>query len=187
MTVKQIIRMGNPILYRQNQAVTEFNTPALDQLIADMFETMEALDGVGIAAPQIGEALTVTVFGFEKSQRYPNAPPVPKTVLINPVIEPLSEEKNDGWEGCLSIRSDEITLRGLVPRYTKLRYSGYDQQGNFFQREVADFHARLVQHEYDHLQGKLFPFRIEDMRYFGFEAEIAAIRESMDRSNGAGT
>lgn len=170
--------MGNPVLYQTNKQITEFDTPELNRLIADMFETMQATGGVGIAAPQLGVSLQVTVFGFEKSARYPHAKPVPETVLINPTIEPLSDEMNEDWEGCLSIRNAEEGIRGLVPRYTKIRYSGYDQKGNFFQREVEGFHARVVQHEYDHLQGKLFPFRIKDWRYFGFEKEIAIVRQN---------
>lgn len=172
MTIKSIIRMGNPTLYRPAKAVTKFNTPELNQLVQDMLETMEATGGVGIAAPQIGVSLQVTVFGFEKSIRYPHAAAVPKTVLINPVIEPLNEEIYEDWEGCLSIRSGQVALRGLVPRFKYIRYSGYDQTGHFFQREVSGFHAKLVQHEYDHLQGKLFLFRIKDLRHFGFEDEV---------------
>jgi peptide deformylase len=168
MAVRTLLRMGNPILYAKNNLVTEFNTPELDNLITDMFETMETKGGVGIAAPQIGVSLQVCVFGFQNSTRYPNTNPVPKTILINPKIEPLSEEKYDDWEGCLSI----IVIRGLVPRYRKIRYSGYDQKGNFFEREVEGFHARLVQHEYDHLQEKLFPSRVKDMHYLGFTEEL---------------
>lgn len=175
MNSKTPLRMGDPNLYLPTKPITEFNTPELNNLVQTMFETLETHGGVGIAAPQIGVPLQITVFGFEKSQRYPHASAVPKTVLINPFIEPLSEELNEDWEGCLSVR----IIRGLVPRYTRIRYSGYDQYGNFLQREVEGFHARLVQHEYDHLQGKLFYFRIKDMRYFGFEEEIKELQQSM--------
>jgi peptide deformylase len=136
---------------------------------------MQKHGGVGIAAPQIGVPLQITVFGFEKSARYPQAEPVPHTVLINPSIEYIGEETNKDWEGCLSL----LGIRGLVTRYTKIRYKGYDIHGEMIQREASGFHARLVQHEIDHLQGKLFPFRIEDLRYFGFEEELKELMETM--------
>jgi peptide deformylase len=167
--------MGDQELYRSAKPITEFDTPELHQLIAILFETMQTTGGVGIAATQIGVPLQVTVFGFDKSERYPHAQAVPATILINPNIEPLSEAINEDWEGCLSIRG----LRGLVPRYTKIRYSGYDEKGNFFSREVEGFHARLVQHEVDHLQGKIFPFRIKDLRYFGFEENIKKLQQAL--------
>lgn len=169
------MRMGNPILYQKAKPVTNFNTPELNQLIADMWETMETLGGVGIAAPQVGESLQLAVFGFEKSPRYGHANAVPKTVLINPKIESLSDEMYDDWEGCMSIR----IIRGLVPRYKKIRYSGYNEKGEFFQHEVEGFHAKMVQHEYDHLIGRLFPSRIKDMQYLGFEEELADIAKKV--------
>lgn len=172
--VKTILQMGNQDLYRMAKPVNQFNTPELNALIETMFTTMHATGGVGIAAPQIGVDLQVTVFGFEKSARYTHAGAVPTTILINPTLEPLSDASNDDWEGCLSVRG----IRGLVPRYTKIRYQGYDQFGNFFQREAEGFHARLVQHEFDHLQGKIFPFRIKDFRYFGFQDEIEKLMQS---------
>jgi peptide deformylase len=171
MSVKPVIKMGNSLLYQVAKPITAFNTPELTQLIKDLFDTMLATGGVGIGAPQIGVSYQVTVFGFEKSLRYPHAESVPQTVLINPTIEPLSSQMEEGWEGCLSVSG----LRGLVPRYKHIRYSGYDQFGQFFQREVQDFHARLVQHEYDHLQGTLFPMHIKKLRYFGFEDEISEL------------
>jgi peptide deformylase len=174
MAVKPLIKMGNPLLYQIAQPIIEFNTLELTQLIKDLYDTMDATSGVGIAAPQIGVNKQVIVFGFEKSVRYPDAESIPKTVLINPQLEFLTEEMVAGWEGCLSIPG----LRGLVPRYKKLRYSGYDQFGQFFQREVKDFHARLIQHENDHLQGKLYPMRIKELRYFGFEEEVTELMKN---------
>ncbi len=168
MAVRAVLRMGHPTLLQTAQPVTEFNTATLDTLIADMFDTMLATDGVGLAAPQIGESLRVMVFGFESNKRYPDAPPVPMTVLINPQIEVLSGEQVEGWEGCLSVPD----MRGLVPRYKHIRYSGYDQYGNAVSREAKDFHARIVLHECDHLDGVLYPQRILDMRQFGFIAEM---------------
>ncbi len=173
--IKPILQMGNQDLYRIAQSVTEFDTPELNALIKILFETMRATGGVGIAATQIGIPLQVTVFGFETSERYCHANSIPVTVLINPTIDPLSEETNADWEGCLSVRG----IRGLVSRYTNIRYSGYDEKGNLFSREVEGFHARLVQHEYDHLQGKIFPFRIKDFRYFGFEEQLKDLMQTM--------
>ncbi len=172
---KPILQMGNQDLYCIAQPVTEFNTPELNELIKILFETMQATGGVGIAATQIGVPLQITVFGFEKSERYAHAKSVPSTILINPSIEPLSEDMNEDWEGCLSVRG----IRGLVPRYTKIRYSGYNEKGNAFSREAEGFHARLVQHETDHLQGKIFPFRIKDLHYFGFEEQLKDLMQSM--------
>lgn len=160
--------MGDPRLLRIAEPVHEFGTLELKQLIIDLFDTMEATHGVGIAASQIGVNLQVIVFGFEESQRYPDEEAVPQTILLNPVITPLSDEKEDGWEGCLSVPG----LRGLVPRYTHIRYQGVDLEGNLIDREVKGFHARVVQHEYDHLIGRLYPTRIEDMTQFGFTSEI---------------
>jgi peptide deformylase len=144
--------------------VTAFGTAELDALIADMFETMHAADGAGLAAPQIGVNLQLVIFGFRQSPRYPDAPPVPETVLLNPVLTPLSEETEAGWEGCLSVPG----LRGMVPRYTRLHYSGVDQFGQPISREVEGFHARVVQHECDHLIGVLYPMRVKDFSQFGY-------------------
>ncbi|NVE00949.1 peptide deformylase [Massilia sp. BJB1822] len=164
MTVREILKMGEPLLSRVADPIREFNTPALHGLIADMFDTMHAADGAGLAAPQIGVSLQLVIFGFKFNQRYPDAPQVPETVLINPVLTPLGEEQEEGFEGCLSVPG----LRGSVPRYTRLRYEGYDQYGNKLLREVDGFHARVVQHEVDHLLGILYPSRIRDFSRFGF-------------------
>jgi peptide deformylase len=164
MTVRDILKMGDPRLLRVAEPVKEFDTPDLHALIADMFDTMHAANGVGLAAPQIGVNLQLVIFGFSNNERYPDAPPVPQTVLLNPVLKPLSEEMDDGWEGCLSVPG----LRGVVPRYTKLHYSGFDPQGKVISREVDGFHARVVQHECDHLIGMLYPMRVRDFSKFGF-------------------
>jgi peptide deformylase len=156
--------MGDPLLLQVAQPVEKFDTAELRELLADMHDTMIEMNGAGLAAPQIGVSLQVVVFGFEHSERYPDAQPVPYTVLINPELEPLSQELEDGWEGCLSVPG----LRGVVPRYKHLRYRGLDERGNAIEREVSDFHARVVQHECDHLQGILYPMRIQDFRRFGF-------------------
>ena len=162
--IHPILRMGDPRLQRVAKPVEQFDTPELHQLIADMFETMRAAGGVGLAAPQIGVDLRVVIFGFESSDRYPDAPPVPQTVLINPVLTPLDEAIAEDWEGCLSVPG----LRGFVPRYTQLRYTGFDPQGNVIDRIAENFHARVVQHECDHLDGILYPQRIRDLTKFGF-------------------
>jgi len=164
MSVHPILKMGDPRLLRQAEPVTQFDTPELHALIADMRETMHAAGGVGLAAPQIGVNLQLVIFGFQNSERYPDAPPVPETILINPVLTPLSEDKEDGWEGCLSVPG----LRGMVPRWTKLRYVGFDQYRNVIEREVDDFHARVVQHECDHLAGVLYPMRMTDLSRLGY-------------------
>jgi peptide deformylase len=164
MTVHTILKMGDPRLLRKAEPVTEFDTPELHALIEDMMETMHAAGGVGLAAPQIGVNLQLVLFGFKKSERYPDAPPVPETILINPVLTPLSDQSEEGWEGCLSVPG----MRGMVPRFTKLHYSGFDQWGNKIEREVEDFHARVVQHECDHLAGILYPMRMSDLSRFGF-------------------
>jgi peptide deformylase len=148
--------------------VETFDTPELHELIADMQDTMQALNGAGLAAPQIGVDLQVVIFGVEANPRYPNAEPVPQTVLINPELEPIGEDMEEGWEGCLSVPG----MRGLVPRYKRLRYRGVDQYGGPIERTVENFHARVVQHEVDHLLGILYPMRIEDMRNFGFTEEL---------------
>lgn len=168
MTVRTIMKMGEPVLRAEAAPVREFNTPTLHQLIADMHETMQASDGVGIAAPQIGESLQVVIFGFEDNPRYPEAPEVPYTVLINPLLTPLSDEMEEGWEGCLSVPG----LRGCVPRFTRLRYQGFDQYGQPIDRVAEGFHARVVQHECDHLYGILYPQRLRDMSKFGYTSVL---------------
>lgn len=162
--IHPVLRMGDPRLLEKARPVSNCFDPALQQLLADMRETMESLDGAGLAAPQIGVALRVVIFGFEANARYPDAAPLPYSVLINPELTPLAEEEEDAWEGCLSVPG----LRGMVPRWKRLRYSGWDAQGELFEREVEGFHARVVQHECDHLDGILYPMRIRDMRLFGF-------------------
>lgn len=163
--IREVLRMGDARLLRRSREVAAFNTAELDQLIADMFDTMRALDGAGLAAPQIGVDLRVVIFGFKSSPRYPDAPAVPETVLINPLLTPLSDEMEDGWEGCLSVPG----LRGVVPRYRALRYQGFDAQGRIIDRTVDGFHARVVQHECDHLDGVLYPMRVRDFTRFGFQ------------------
>jgi peptide deformylase len=164
MTVRDILRMGDPRLLRVAEPVREFNSAALDALVADMFETMHAANGAGLAAPQIGVNLQVVIFGFKHNTRYPDAPEVPETVLINPTLRPLSDEMEEGFEGCLSVPG----LRGSVPRYTQLHYEGFDQFGKPISRNAQDFHARVVQHEVDHLLGILYPMRIRDFSRFGY-------------------
>lgn len=164
MAVHPVLKMGDPRLLRVAPPVTDFGSAALSRLIDDLFDTMRATDGVGIAAPQIGVDLQVVIFGFEGNPRYPDEAGVPETILINPQIMPLGEDQEDGWEGCLSVPG----MRGLVPRWKAIRYSGFDQNGQRFEREVAGFHARVVQHECDHLIGRLYPTRIRDLRNFGF-------------------
>ncbi len=156
--------MGDPRLLRQAQPVMQLGTPELDTLIQDMFDTMRAANGAGLAAPQIGEDLQILIFGFKHNARYPDAPAIPETVLINPVVKPLAEEMEEDWEGCLSVPG----LRGMVPRWTRLHYEGLDQYGNLISRDVEGFHARVVQHECDHLAGILYPMRIKDFSRFGF-------------------
>ena len=156
--------MGDANLLQVAERVEKFNTPELKALIQDMHDTMEAEDGAGLAAPQIGVGLQVVIFGVEKSARYPDAEDVPYTVLINPVVNPLTKETEEDWEGCLSVPG----MRGMVPRFSKIDYQGYDQYGNSINRNVDGFHARVVQHECDHLQGILYPMRITNFRTFGF-------------------
>jgi peptide deformylase len=168
--------MGDKRLLRRAEEVRAFDNAELRELLLDMRETMQALDGVGLAAPQIGINLRIVIFCVEQNPRYPDAEVVPETVLINPVITPLADAKEDGWEGCLSVPG----MRGLVPRYAQLRYQGYDEYGALVDRTVSGFHARVVQHECDHLDGVLYPMRIADMRNFGFNSELfpdADIRE----------
>ena len=162
--IHPILKMGDPRLLRVAAPVANFGTPELEVLIADMFETMVAAHGVGLAAPQIGVDRQLVIFGFEHNERYPDAPAVTLTVLCNPVITPLSDEMEDGWEGCLSVPG----MRGEVPRYRRIRYSGFDPQGEPIEREAEGFHARVVQHECDHLIGRLYPSRIRDFARFGF-------------------
>lgn len=162
--IHPILKMGDPCLLRVAVPVTEFDTPELHQLISEMFETMAAANGAGLAAPQIGVNLQLVIFGFKSNPRYPDAPVVPETVLLNPVLTPLSDETDEAWEGCLSVPG----MRGLVPRWSSLRYEGVDQFGKPICRDVDGFHARVVQHECDHLNGILYPMRIRDMTQFGF-------------------
>jgi peptide deformylase len=162
--IHPILKMGDPRLLRVAEPVTEFDTPELHQLISEMFETMAAANGAGLAAPQIGVNLQLLIFGFKSNPRYPDAPVVPETVLLNPVLTPLSDETDEAWEGCLSVPG----MRGLVPRWSSLRYEGVDQFGKPICRDVDGFHARVVQHECDHLNGILYPMRIRDMTQFGF-------------------
>ena len=165
MTIREILKMGDARLLRTAQPITEFDTDELHLLITDMFDTMRSVDGAGLAAPQIGVDLQLLIFGTDAvNPRYPEAPIVPRTVLLNPIITPLSLAEEDGWEGCLSVPG----LRGVVPRYTHIRYTGFDQYGDAIDRTVEGFHARVVQHECDHLIGVLYPMRIKDFTQFGF-------------------
>jgi peptide deformylase len=168
MAVRPVLRMGDPRLLNVAQRVEAFDTPELHELVGDMQDTMRELSGAGLAAPQIGVGLQVVIFGLDFNPRYPEAEPVPYTVLINPELEPIGDEIEEGWEGCLSVPG----MRGVVPRYKHLRYRGVDQYGKVIERTVNDFHARVVQHEVDHLLGILYPMRIRDMRTFGFTAEL---------------
>jgi peptide deformylase len=168
MTVREILKMGDPRLLRIAPRVAEFGTPELRTLVADMFETMHAVNGAGLAAPQIGVDLQLVIFGFQRNDRYPEAPPVPETVLLNPTIEPLGTAEEEGWEGCLSVPG----MRGVVPRFARIRYRGLDLDGHAIEREAEGFHARVVQHECDHLIGKLYPMRIRDFSRFGFTSVL---------------
>lgn len=168
MAVKEVLKMGHPLLLQVAEPVSDFNSPELDALITDMLDTMHALDGAGLAAPQIGVSRRVVIFEVAANPRYPDVESVPRTILINPIITPLGDERESGWEGCLSVPG----LRGLVPRHARIRYTGFDPTGAPIEREVSGFHARVVQHEVDHLDGVLYPQRVEDIRYFGFEEEL---------------
>ena len=171
MTIREILKMGDPRLLRMAQSVTSFDTDELHLLISDMFETMHSVDGAGLAAPQIGVNLQLVIFGTDTfNPRYPNAPSVPRTVLLNPVITPLSADEESDWEGCLSVPG----LRGMVPRFSHVRYNGFDQYGDPIDRVVDGFHARVVQHECDHLIGKLYPMRIRDFSRFGYTEVLFA-------------
>ena len=170
MAIREILRMGNPILLKVSEKVKKFDTPEIHELIKDMIETMKDAQGAGLAAPQVGESIQLVIFGVDKNERYPDAEEVPFTVLINPVITPLTQEKEEDWEGCLSVPG----MRGVVPRYKTINYKGFDQYGNEINRNAEGFHARVVQHECDHLFGILYPSRIENMKLFGFHDEIFA-------------
>ena len=175
MTVRDILKMGDPRLLRIAQAVTDFDSDALHLLVTDLLDTMRAANGAGLAAPQIGVDLQLVIFGsFERNPRYPDRPVVPPTVLVNPIITPIGDAEESDWEGCLSVPG----LRGLVPRWSQIRYTGFDQFGDAIDRTVEGFHARVVQHECDHLWGKLYPMRMRDFSQFGYTEvlfpEIAA-------------
>ena len=165
MTVREILKMGDPRLLRVAQPVTDFDSDALHLLVRDMFETMAAVNGAGLAAPQIGVDLQLVIFGTDApNPRYPEAPLIPRTVLLKPVITPIGDDEEEGWEGCLSVPG----LRGVVPRSSMIRYTGFDPYGDPIDRVVDGFHARVVQHECDHLMGKLYPMRVRDFTRFGF-------------------
>ncbi|KFB71649.1 MAG: peptide deformylase [Candidatus Accumulibacter phosphatis] len=166
--IRSVLRMGDPRLWQKARLVEQFNTPQLHALIIDLQETMRHLDGAGLAAPQIGVGLRVVIFGVDGNPRYPDAEQVPRTVLINPVLTPLAPTIEEGWEGCLSVPG----LRGWVPRWSQLRYTGFDAFGRAIDRSVTGFHARVVQHECDHLDGILYPMRIRDFSRFGFVEEL---------------
>ena len=168
MAVREILKMGDPRLLLVAQPVQAFGTPELLAMIDDLQDTMVAARGAGLAAPQIGIDLQVVLFGFERNDRYPDAPPVPRTVLINPLITPLSDAEDEGWEGCLSVPG----LRGLVPRWSRIRYQGLDEHGKPIEREAEGFHARVVQHECDHLIGRLYPTRMRDLTKLGFTSVL---------------
>jgi peptide deformylase len=176
MSVRPVLRMGDPLLLQVAKPVEQFDTPELHELLADMHDTMAALNGAGLAAPQIGVSQQVVIFGVGANPRYPQAEAVPYTVLINPQLEPVSDEQEDGWEGCLSVPG----MRGLVPRYRSLRYRGFDQYGAPIDRTVNNFHARVVQHEVDHLLGILYPMRIRDLRNFGFNEALFPGQQIVD-------
>ena len=175
MAVRTVLRMGHPLLLQVAAPVERFGTAELRQLVADMDDTMRALNGAGIAAPQIGVSLRAVIFEVTRNPRYPQAEPVPYTVLLNPVLDPLGNERDEAWEGCLSVPG----LRGIVARHTKLRYRGFDLDGRPIDRTVTGFHARVVQHEVDHLDGILYPMRVADMRSFGFEDELFPDRSAL--------
>jgi peptide deformylase len=162
--IRDVLRMGNPQLLQRSQPVRVFGTPELEELLRDLRDTMQARNGAGLAAPQIGVLLKVVIFGVDRNERYPDAEPVPYTELVNPVLTPLSDEIDEDWEGCLSVPG----LRGVVPRYRHLRYEGFDPRGRPIRREVTGFHARVVQHECDHLEGVLYPMRMRDLSRFGY-------------------
>ena len=164
MAVRSVLKMGDPRLLEVSRPVDPVEPASLSPLLEDMWDTMKAENGAGLAAPQIGVMQRVVIFGYQSNSRYPDAPPVPETVLVNPEITPLGDAMEAGWEGCLSVPG----MRGLVDRYRRIAYRGYDPEGNLIEREASGFHARVVQHECDHLDGILYPFRIDDLRHFGF-------------------
>ena len=174
--IRDVLKMGDPRLLERSRAVEAFGTPELRELIGDMRDTMAHLNGAGLAAPQIGVPLRVVIFGVKKNPRYPDAEEVPDTVLINPVIAPIGDEIEEAWEGCLSVPG----MRGVVPRFVRLRYQGFDESGNAIDRSVEGFHARVVQHECDHLDGILYPMRIRDMSRFGFVDVLFPDQDLMD-------
>ena len=174
--IRDVLRMGDPRLLEISSPVSAFGTAELRALIADMRDTMAHLNGAGLAAPQIGVPLRVVIFGVTRNPRYPDAEEVPDTVLINPVIAPIGEEMEDAWEGCLSVPG----MRGVVPRFTRVRYRGFDESGAPIDRSVEGFHARVVQHECDHLDGILYPMRIRDMSRFGFVDVLFPDQEVID-------
>ena len=175
MAVRDVLKMGHPLLRQVAAPVTRFDTVDLHALVADMDDTMRALNGAGLAAPQIGVSLRVVIFEVTSNPRYPHVQPVPYTILVNPVLTPIGEEMDEGWEGCLSVPG----LRGLVPRYRRLRYQGFDARGGPIDRTVEEFHARVVQHEVDHLDGILYPQRVRDLSQFGFEEALAGQMTAM--------
>ncbi|MDH3634743.1 MAG: peptide deformylase [Gammaproteobacteria bacterium] len=164
MAIRSILKMGDPHLLEVSAELDPIDPAILEPLLQDMWETMSDANGAGLAAPQIGVMQRIVIFGYQTNPRYPDAPPIPETVLINPVITPIGEVQEEGWEGCLSVPG----MRGIVPRYRDIRYQGYDQYGSRIDREASGFHARVVQHECDHLDGILYPFRITDLRHFGY-------------------
>jgi len=176
MPAREVLRMGHPVLRERAKPVESFGTPELRELLQDMQDTMAAKNGAGLAAPQIGVSQRIVIFGVEANPRYPDAEPVPFTVLVNPKIVILTREIEEDWEGCLSVPG----MRGVVPRYTKLRYSGFDIEGNPIEREAEGFHARVVQHECDHLDGILYPQRMTDLSKFGFNEELFPGKELVD-------
>lgn len=176
MSIRPVLKMGDSRLLEVARKVEKLGTPELNDLIQDMHDTMEALNGAGLAAPQIGVGLQVVIFGLKRNPRYPDAEEVPYTVLVNPQVAPLTQEMEQDWEGCLSVPG----MRGMVPRFTRLRYQGLDQYGRPIDRDVEGFHARVVQHECDHLQGILYPMRITDFRTFGFTDVLFPGRAPMD-------
>jgi peptide deformylase len=176
MAIREVLKMGDPRLLAVSEPVREFSTPELLTLLADMRDTMKDQNGAGLAAPQIGVGLRVVIFGMDRNPRYPDADPVPYTVLINPVLTPIGDELEDAWEGCLSVPG----MRGVVPRYKHLRYTGVDDRGQPIDRTVSDFHARVVQHEVDHLDGILYPRRIRDLTQFGFSDALFPGQEIAD-------
>jgi peptide deformylase len=168
MAVREVLRMGHPVLREKAKAVESFDSPELHALVADMKDTMAAQNGAGLAAPQIGVSQRVVIFGVDQNPRYPDAEEVPFTILVNPKLTMLTRDVEEGWEGCLSVPG----MRGVVPRYLKLRYTGFDERGNPIDRVAEGFHARVVQHEVDHLDGILYPMRMTDMSRFGFTEEL---------------